>query len=321
MSNSPRGTRPLVDPEILPLLDQMMPVDFANNSIDQIRQQAYARYAVLPPSPIQPDIRVIAAPGGDLEIYWYDPNPEENNRPALLHIHGGGMVMGSANTMQFGPGLLATQLRLPVASVDYRLAPEFAFPAPQEDCFAALEWLSSNALTLGVDASRIGVIGESAGGGLAAAMALMARDRGGPQLAAQFLIYAMLDHRTGSDNCVYRNCTTGEFVWTRECNQFGWQSARGKYEAEDDRRAWFSPSLADDLADLPRSWIGVGSLDLFLDENLDYARRLADAGVCLELHCYPGAVHAFNAMAEAEVSKAFHRDLCSAISRWLGLPE
>lgn len=311
----------MVDPEILPLLDHMAALDFATVPIDEIRRQANARYAILPPSPIEPIVYTIPGPGGNLDIYWYDPDSRDTSRPALLHIHGGGMVMGSAHSMQFGPGSLAVQLGLPVASVDYRLAPEFAFPAPHEDCFAALEWLSSNALQLGVDPHRIAVIGESAGGGLAAATALMARDRGGPHLAAQFLIYAMLDHRTGGKNCAYHNRTTGEFVWNRESNQFGWQSVRGDYKAEDERRGWFSPSLAEDLSGLPQSWIGVGSLDLFLDENLDYARRLVDAGVGMELHCYPGAVHAFNALTDAQVSKAFNRDLLSAISRWLKVSE
>ena len=112
----------------------------------------------------------------------------------------------------------------------------------------------------------------------------MARDLGGPALAAQFLTYPMLDHRTGSDACPYGNPATGEFVWTRAHNSFGWEAVRGDYAANDDRKGWFSPSLADDVAGLPPTWIGTGSLDLFLDEDLDYALRLVKAGVPLELH-------------------------------------
>jgi acetyl esterase/lipase len=219
--------------------------------------------------------------------------------------------------MQHNPSGVAAALGIPVASVEYRLAPEHPFPAPQDDCFAALEWLAANAADLGVDPQRIGIIGESAGGGLAAAVALMARDRGGPALAAQFLTYPMLDHRTGSDGCPYGNPTTGEFVWTRTRNVFGWEALRGDYQPNDARKGWFSPTLADDLAGLPATWIGTGSLDLFLDEDLDYARRMIAAKVPVELHSYPGAIHAFNAVAEAGIAKAFNRDLLGAIARLL----
>ena len=127
----------------------------------------------------------------------------------------------------------------------------------------------------------------------------------------------MLDHRTGSDDCPYGNPVTGEFVWTRESNRFGWRALQGDYQANDHRKGWFSPSLAEDLAGLPQTWIGTGSLDLFLDENLDYARRLIAAGVPVELHSYPGAIHAFQAVGESHLAQSFNRDLLSAAARWL----
>lgn len=308
------STRHLVDPELLPLLDLLPPTDLAAMDLGELRVTSNARYAFLGAPPLAPVVHTIAGPGGPLEIYLYDPAPGAPGRAALLHIHGGGMIMGSASVMQAGPAAMAQALGIPVASVEYRLAPEHPFPAPQEDCLAALKWLAGLAE---VDPERIGITGESAGGGLAAAVALMARDLGGPQLAAQFLTYPMLDHRTGSANCPYANATTGEFVWTRSSNRFGWGALQGTYQPTDERRGWYSPSLAEDLSGLPPTWIGTGSLDLFYDEDLDFARRLVAAGVPVELHSYPGAIHAFNAVAESRLAKAYGRDLMGAMAHWL----
>lgn len=311
------STRHLVDPEIVPLIDLFGTTDLTARPLAQVRTESEARYAFLPPPPLEPEVHWAEGPGGPLAIYWYDPSPGATNRPALLHLHGGGMVMGSAASMKHVPAGFAASLGIPVASVEYRLAPEHPFPAPQEDGYAGLAWLTGHADRFGIDAARIGVIGESAGGGLAAALAQMARDRKGPLVAAQFLIYPMLDHRTGGEDCAWGNAGVGEFIWTRAANRFGWDALRGDYTADDHRKGWFSPALADDLGGLPPCWIGTGSLDLFLDENLDYARRLIAAGVPVELHAYPGGVHAFNAVAEATIAKAFSRDLLGAIARWL----
>ena len=313
-------TLPLVDPSLLPLLEFMPGNAFTAENLAQIREVSEQRFAFLGEPALKPEVKVIEGPGGPLEVYWYDPQPGAQNRAALLHIHGGGMVIGSAKSMQHGPAGTAAALGIPVASVEYRLAPEHPFPAPQDDCLAGLKWLADNAAALGVDPARIGILGESAGGGLAAATALMARDTGGPALAAQFLVFPMLDHRTGSQACPWGNPTTGEFVWTRESNQFGWEALRGDYAINDARKGWFSPSLADELAGLPQTWIGTGSLDLFVDENLDYARRLIAARVPVELHSYPGAIHAFQAIADGHLAKAFTRDLLGAIARWLDIP-
>ena len=127
----------------------------------------------------------------------------------------------------------------------------------------------------------------------------------------------LMDHRTGGDDCCYNNPTTGEFIWTRASNRFGWGALKGSYEPTDERKGWFSPSLAEDLSGLPPTWIGTGSLDLFYDEDLDYARRLVAAGVPVELHSYPGAIHAFNAVAGSRLAQAFGRDLMGAIAHWL----
>lgn len=308
------STKHLVDPELLPLLELLPPTDLAAMDLIELRETSNARYAFLGAPPIAPVVHTIDGPGGALEVYLYDPNPGTPGRAALLHVHGGGMIMGAASAMQAGPAAMAQALGIPVASVEYRLAPEHPFPAPQEDCLTALKWLVG---LPEVDPERVGITGESAGGGLAASVALMARDLGGPKLAAQFLTYPMLDHRTGSDNCPYNNATVGEFVWTRSSNRFGWGALKGGYEPNDHCKGWFSPSLAEDLSGLPPTWIGTGSLDLFYDEDLDYARRLVAARVPVELHSYPGAIHAFNAVAESRLAKAYGRDLLGAMAHWL----
>lgn len=313
-------TRHLVDREIVPLLDLFPRVDLASAPIDQIRASAAESYAILPPPVIAPEeILVPSIHGGpDIPIFLYRPAANKPGGGAILHIHGGGMVMGSVQQMQAGPAAMAAVAGVPVASVEYRLAPEHPFPAPQEDCHSALTWLAGQADVLGFDASRIIVAGESAGGGLAAALAIMARDLGGPAIAGQLLTYPMLDHRTGGDACPYRNPTTGEFIWTRASNRFGWAALQGDYKADDARRGWFSPSLAEDLTGLPPAYIATGSLDLFFDENLDYARRLTAAGVPVDLHSYAGAIHAFNAIPDAALSQRFNGGLLAAAAVMAG---
>ncbi|MFC4295560.1 alpha/beta hydrolase [Novosphingobium tardum] len=313
------STRHLVNPDFLPVIDALPFRTFDHETLHQARAESGERFRALGEPVIAPQVRTVAGPGGDLELYCFDPAPGTSGRAALLHVHGGGMFLGSAREMASGPAGISAALGIPVVSVEYRLAPEAPFPAPQDDCLAALRWMSENAEELGIDSARIGILGESAGGGLAAATALMARDTGGPALAAQILVYPMLDHRTGGDDCAWRNRTTGEFVWTRSSNRFGWEALQGSYQVDDARKGWFSPALADDLSGLPPTVILTGSLDLFFDEDLDYARRLVDAGVPVELHSYPGAIHGFNIMPESSVSQAFARDMLGAASRLLGL--
>ncbi|UKK82973.1 alpha/beta hydrolase [Sphingopyxis sp. BSN-002] len=307
-------TRHLVDREIAPLIDLFPRVDLDAVPIEQVRAKAAETYGILPPPAITPEeIMVPSIHGGpDIPVYLFRPEAARPGAGAILHIHGGGMVMGSVKQTSMVPAALAAAAGVPVASVEYRLAPEHPFPAPQQDCHSALSWLAGQSEALGFDASRIVVAGESAGGGLAAALAIMARDLGGPAIAGQLLTYPMLDHRTGSDFCPYANPNTGEFIWTRASNRFGWRSLRGSYKADDERRGWFSPSLADDLSNLPPAYIATGSLDLFFDENLDYARRLVAAGVPVDLHSYAGAIHAFNAIPDAALSQRFNAGLLAA---------
>lgn len=313
-------TRHLVDPEILPVIEALPFREFTRETLPLARAESAERFKFLG-EPVLPAARKVAkrADGGEIELYLYDPAPGATNRAALYHIHGGGMILGSARDMGFGPSGMAAALGIPVVSVEYRLAPETPFPGPQQDCLDGLAWLVANAIELGIDHDRIAVIGESAGGGLAAATALMARDTAGPGIAAQILVYPMLDHRTGGEACRWNNRATGEFVWTRSANRFGWEALRGDYEPTDSRKGWFSPALADDFSGLPPTLLLTGSLDLFFDEDLDYARRLVDAGVPVELHSYPGAIHAFNVVQEAAISQAFTRDMLGGIARLVKL--
>lgn len=307
-------TRHLVDREIAPIIDLFPRVNLDAAPIAQIRAKAAETYAILPPPVIAPEKLVVPSihGGPDVPVFLYRPAATHPGGGAILHIHGGGMVMGSAEQLQAGPAALAAAAGVPVASVEYRLAPENPFPAPQQDCHSALAWLAGQVDALGFNADRIIVAGESAGGGLAAALAIMARDLGGPAIAGQLLTYPMLDHRTGGDACPYDNPTTGEFIWTRASNRFGWRALQGDYRADDARRGWFSPSLAEDLTCLPPAYIATGSLDLFFDENLDYARRLVAAGVSVDLHSYAGAIHAFNAIPDAALSQRFNGGLLAA---------
>lgn len=310
-------TRHLVDPEIAAMLE-MPPLDLTHETLEDIRSNPLFSPAELPPPPFP--VGEAFAPsehGPDVRLVVMNPPSAKTGRGAILHIHGGGMVVGVADLATVTKCPLALEHDCVVVSVDYRLAPETPFPGPQEDNYAALLWLAAHADELGVDPARIVLMGESAGGGLAASLAQMTRDRGGPKLAGQVLVYPMLDWRTGGPECPHNNRHTGEWIWTRDKNRFGWEAVRGGYSPTDARKGWFSPALADDLAGLAPAYIVTGALDLFLDEDLAYARRLIDAGVPCELHVYPGAIHAFEMVPETTLAAQAATDLRRGLGRFL----
>jgi acetyl esterase/lipase len=231
--------------------------------------------------------------------------------PALLWIHGGGYVIGSAAQDDVICRRLARELGATVAAVDYRLAPEFPYPVPLEDCYSALTWLAT---LPSVDPARLAIGGASAGGGLTAALALLARDRGEVDVAAQLLVYPMLDDRSGTqeglDNPNYR-------LWTQKTNVYGWASYLGDADP-----AVAVPARRDDLSGLPPAWVGVGSNDLFHREDVAYAERLVAAGVPCEVEIVDGAFHGFDALvAKAPVSKAFFASQVDWLRRTLTPPE
>jgi len=182
-----------------------------------------------------------------------------------------------------------------------------------EDAYAALKWVHGQAQSLGIDPARIAIGGESAGGGLAAALGLLARDRGEIPVCFQLLIYPMLDDRTGTAPPL--NAHTGEFIWTRSDNQFGWSSLLGHPAGQADASCYAVPARAQSVVGLPPTFIAVGALDLFLEEDIAYAQRLLQAGIATELHVYPGAFHAFDLMAPAQVAQQFERDFRTALRR------
>ena len=246
-------------------------------------------------------------PGVDVEDHWapgapgdpevmvrvYTPSGVETPVPGLYWIHGGGMVLGDVSMNDLDCKGVAVEMGCVVASVEYRLAPEHPHPAPIEDCYAGLKWFADNAEGLGVDRGRIAIGGASAGGGLAAALALLARDRGEVEVIFQQLIYPMLDDRNITPSSHY---VQHPKVWNRKANLAGWSALLGKPAGSDEVSPYASPARADDLSGLPRAFIIVGELDLFLDEDIDYAQRLIQAGVPTELHVFPGAFHGSDLM-------------------------
>lgn len=233
-------------------------------------------------------------------------------RPAVLWIHGGGYVLGHAQHDDRRCAALAQRLGAVVLSVDYRLAPEHPFPVPLDDCLAAWELLHRDAAALRIDPARTAIAGLSAGGGLAAALVLRAHDRALPAPALQLLVYPMLDDRTA-----LRDHDARDFrLWDDVSNRFGWRAYLGRAPGDDDVSDHAAPARRRKLTGLPPAWIGVGTADLFHDEDLAYAARLRDAGVDVSLEVVPGAFHAFDVVApRAAVSRAFFESQINALTR------
>lgn len=308
-----------VDPELIPRLRQIGAGDLSAETLWRWRNAPpTVPPETLPPPAPQLERKIIPGSRGNppVTIFVVDPTPGTRGRPAYVYVHGGGYVMFSADR---NPRLLqeiAIENDCVVVAVDYRLAPEARFPAALEDIYAALCWLRSNASALGVDASRIAVGGESAGAGHVASLSIAARDRGGPNIAFQLLIYPMLDDRTGSSRPAAPNA--GRFIWTPASNRFGWSSLLGMPAGSDTVPAHCVPARATDLGGLPPTYIGAGAIDLFAREDIEFAGRLMDAAVPTELLIAPGAYHGFDlAVPDASVSRRFTTSWKAALKRGL----
>ena len=254
----------------------------------------------------------------DVMVRIYRPASLPANAPALYWIHGGGMVLGDVAMNDPYCANVADQLNVMVASVEYRLAPEHPFPAPIEDCYAGLRWFASSVDEFGIDRSRIAIGGGSAGGGLAAGLALVARDRAEVDVCFQLLVFPMLDDRniTRSSQAI-----VDDRVWNRSANLAGWDAYLSGNAGGDDVSPYAAPSRATDLAGLPPAYINVGTLDLFVDEDIAYAQALLAADVPVELHVYPGAFHGSNAMVpDSEISRRWNSDELAALDRALNGP-
>ncbi|WP_425464797.1 alpha/beta hydrolase [Nonomuraea terrae] len=318
---------PNLDPELRAAVEQMATLPagtfLSYELLAQQREQMNAMVAAMPRPDTQVVIedRVVPGPEGapDVRLRTYRPPEDGPARPGLYWIHGGGMIIG---TPELDDAMLVDhveRLGVVAVSVEYRLAPEHPHPAPVEDCYAGLAWVAKNAAELGLDPARLAVGGGSAGGGLAAATVLLARDRGGPEVAFQLLICPMLDDR---DDTPSSHQFTEAVVWDREANRFGWRALLGDRVGTDDVPPYAAPARATDLAGLPPAFVDVGELEVFRDECADYALRLARAGVSTEFHLYPGAFHGFDMMVpDAALSVRARETRLAALRRALQIPQ
>lgn len=314
------SSRHLVEPDLIAFLDAMPTITVSAETLAPIRAARAAMLSQLPPFPEAVDVeeRHIPGPAGApaLRTKLYRRKTGAALRPAILHLHGGGYVMGNPEFMGPQCALWANAFDALVVAPAYRLAPETSFPGNIEDAYAALAWMVSHAGELGIDPARIAVAGESAGGGLAASLALLVRDRGEYRFCHQQLIFPMIDDRTAVRTDL--SPMFGEFVWNNHSNRFGWESLLGQPPGSEGVSPYAAAARAASLKGLPPVFMATGALDLFTEENLDYAKRLMADGVPVELHVYPGAPHGFMAHTPARVSRDYMRDALAALARGLG---
>ncbi|CAM2162000.1 Acetyl esterase/lipase [Paraburkholderia sacchari] len=273
----------------------------------------------VPPDPSVPYLRrTIAGYPAGVEVPIVVINAQHGARqPAIVHMHGGGFLFGAAaDGVRFLQDMAVT-IGCVVVSVDYRVAPAATWDMSVEDNYAALRWLYEHAEEVGADRDRIAVMGESAGGGHAALLAITARDRGEYAIAFQCLTYPMLDDRTGSSVRVPAHI--GAIQWTEAANRLGWHCLLGQVPGTDTVPTAAVPARVEEVEGLPPAWIGVGSIDLFIHEDITYATRLLSAGIETELVVVPGAFHAFDLRApSSSIVMSFHASRLNALRRGLG---
>ena len=307
------------DPDFEKLLP-LLPVLSDLSSLEAIQEARANRAIMLPPAPDREDVvkedRRVPGREGDPEvpIRIYRPRADADGlRPCLVEIHGGGFLVGSIDMMDAWCQYIAAELDALVVSVEYRLAPEHPFPAGVEDCYAALCWTAENAADLGVDPHRIAIGGQSAGGGLAAGTALLARDRGGPALCFQLLEIPELDHRLETPSM---KAFTDTPLWNLPNAQWSWKHYLGP-DHQGEVSPYASPSVAKDLAGLPPAYVSTMEFDPLRDEGIDYATRLLQAGVSTELHSYPGTFHGSGLVPTAEPSQRNAGEVLAVLRRRL----
>jgi acetyl esterase/lipase len=309
-----------VHPELRAAAQQMQRLPVPTEGKVEIATLIAGR-AVMPVRPRLPvprvERKVVPGPSSapDVPVYVINARPG-GSRPVILHLHGGGFVLGSAAGDLASLQAEALALDSIIVTVDYRLAPEAPFPAPLEDAYAALSWTYRNCASFGGDLKRIAIQGESAGGGLAAMLGLVARDRGEIPLVHQSLIYPMLDDRTGSTPIPF---PIGRLAWTAPLNEAAWTAFLGQPAGGKNVPVGAVPARAARLDGLPGAFIGVGSIDLFVGEDIDYARRLIEGAVPTELHVVPGAFHGFDVVApQTSVARQFRLAQRNALANAFG---
>ncbi|MGE0409010.1 MAG: alpha/beta hydrolase [Amphiplicatus sp.] len=312
----------LIDPDLMPVLPILTTMDSGgaprdpdiSKSRERLKGAMKGRVKPPPKTPgVAMEERHILGieDSPPVRVLVYTPEEGSGPRPGVIDIHGGAFVLGAADGGDATNRKLAKEVGAVIVSVDYRLAPEHPFPAAIHDSYAALKWLHDNASELGVDPARIAVMGGSAGGDLAASLALLARDKGEIPIKAQFLIYPNLDDRPFT--ALDPTCAPG----TAAPVERSYVMYLGKAPGKDDVSPYAFAARAKSVAGLPPAFLAVGAVDGLAEQSLSYAHRLIQAGVPTELHVYPGAFHGFNMAAEAGVTKRFHEDLVYALRRAL----
>jgi acetyl esterase/lipase len=308
-----------VDPELAPLLATLPPNRFGIGDFgaDQAREELAGLPQLEPPSDIPVSHRDLAIGTGEnsSNLRIIAPNDPRPDRPCIFWIHGGGYIVGSPFITDLRLFRWSEEHDCVIVAVQYGLAPDHPYPQGLEDCYRGLQWVFRHAKDLGIDPTRIALAGESAGGGLAAALAVLARDRAEVPICFQQLIYPMLDDRTALETD-----RPDAPVWTKAANAAGWAAYLADVPSRGHPPTTAAPGRAtpEELTGLPPCFITVGSLDLFRDEDIRYAGALQDAGVPTELHVYAGAFHGSDHLApEASISRRFERDLDTALGRVL----
>lgn len=304
-------------PELLPILHNAVRFDL-NKDLEMMRN------IKLPPIEKSNNILTtactISGPESELLVKIYEPKDRKNVKlPVVFWIHGGGYVLGHPDGDDGLCELFVNEVNCVVISVDYRLAPENLYPAAIEDCYSGLKWTVENAEKLKIDTSRIAIAGASAGGGLTAALALMVRDRNEIKVAFQMPLYPMLDDRNITPSSYEVNEENVPTAWNREANQIAWKMYLGDMSSNQ-VPYYAAPARAKDLTGLPPAYIFVGQIDPFRDEIIDYVARLAQAGVDVEFHLYPGCFHGFDSIFnDTNISKRARNGCISALSKALNI--
>lgn len=297
-----------LDPEIREAVRDIPDFVFSVETVPMMRQNAVFTPVAAPDIE---RVELTTGPDGGVSMTVLRPHGAVGDLPLLYWMHGGGMVIGNRYMDDARLAEWCCSLSCICISVEYRLAPEAPYPLPLDDCDEGLHYVVDHAADLGINPRRIGIAGRSAGGGLAAALALRWRDRGDDHVAFQYLEYPMLDDRMNTPSSML----DGLPLWSRESNAFGWRAYLGDHYGTDHVPPYAAPARAAELAGLPPTFITVGTADCLRDEAIDFAARLCRAGVSTELHVYAGAVHGFDMFTDCAVAKCAAHDSADWLAR------